>query len=1437
MAFQRYAALRVLSARIATRGAPLVKNAHRVDFDYTPREGYLYVRSRAISSRCNDNFDLFPAEEIEKSWRTFIGKPVFVNHSNENHRRARGVIVDAALHRDTNPDGSPDTWVEVLHEIDAKAFPKLTQAILTGKIDRTSMGCDVEYSICSACGNRATTPLEYCAHIPRMKGKKFRNASTGEDTLIYEACYGLQFFENSHLVEEPADPTAYTWGVDTRGLGKAAAKTAALGADDAFMVKDWTVIGGPYRAEDLSDDEWDALEEEARSKGAHLESAEIVGSSVGMGWNIPKQSASGDPSPDAPPKAAVTRSPEYQRGFAAGQRDIEAGDPPIVMDGSDYAHGYFEGYTGETPEQAQAATDAFNMYTRSGPGGPTVGDIVDWKRKHGASGDPSPGAPPPPDPGAGDSAPQQDSSGGGNSVPGLPGGLPGGGGGGGAGGGAAAAESELPELAVAAAGMPWMYRHKDNGEASTPLCKYCYKPCDDPSRCPGSPNGDHRPENDRLGAAGSGFSTGFVQGRLDASLGKPPDVGGREGQEAFGYLQGYSSNDPLASTPIDPERAARFLMGRKAGKDQGDIADLHAGPAAYSDLANHLFAGHHVHDENLFDPEGWHDRAHQGTDWGHVHPIVGLPGGLPLAATKLGYGEVLAPQEVDTLREENCPVCGSDIWNGDECAECGFISPPDFLMDPDTEVAKNTDLRGNESPSSMDDEGAPTSPQSPVLNCPNCDSRFQPQSEPAQAPGTPVDAGDAAAEGNTEPRPQGGIAGPNPSGQFSLTKPKDQDQKLPPGQSPAPGGTPPKRQSPDDPMTAHTPDLNKPFQKDKDADPTKPEDQPQQPKPPGAPAAADNVQPGQKDQSADKAQTGQLPKDQQGDKLPQPPQGPQAPGSPPKTDQPPSGPEDSQKPSDGDQKPPQDKGDQQGQAEDKPKEPQQPKHFDGSDLPTSHVTDPSKPKPGEDDKAQTQAKPGLDEGKPQDQADLDQDHAQRQEPPPPGETQKEPSDSADPATTDTPQPTDRQEGDVCPVCGEGVLQQEGSAPDQPAPPQQDDSSDQDQAQSDGSEGQDQEDKPPWLKDKKKDDDSDSSSDKKTSRLSVRAARRLRVGTAQKEQSMRRMQKEQSMRPTLQALAEQQVLLDRHEAMLAEIARAAGLEGRLNQVGQAYGQKLANLRRHAEDSSVPPEFEEHKFTSDDDKSSDSDSDSQKESRRRAKVRRQADSRDPAQPVDEPAGGEGLGSNEDWRGADAWDNPTNIGSSPVTDVSADDTTTVDQIGGENASDLQRYRSKADQQDVTVPVQGSDDRRPLNEVRTEVDVQTKTDPLNPNTMFPLRGPWSQRPTLSSAQRAEHAQARTFASMRLARLRRDAGIESGDDLDIGQRIASDQKISDEVIVSEINTLQKVLSARPPQREGRRAPVDARQVPSLTSTASRQVEAGRVDLVGKVSPEEFLFD
>ena len=259
MAFTKYASLevsKILDVKGSAERDESASLSRVASFnDYRTEDGYLYARIRAISSRVNKNHDGWPSVELaggqdvfdhhtasadggftvnanvndEYGFSTFIGKPIFVDHHNSDHTRARGVIVDSKLHvedhktaaqkdsyyRDAPSNHTPPTWVELLLEVDAKSFPKLAKAIIDGSknaksgIDGFSMGCDVERSVCNICKNSATTPDEFCKHV-MMKGASFDTYDEmGRKTSkkAYEDCYGIKFFEIS-AVFDPADETA-----------------------------------------------------------------------------------------------------------------------------------------------------------------------------------------------------------------------------------------------------------------------------------------------------------------------------------------------------------------------------------------------------------------------------------------------------------------------------------------------------------------------------------------------------------------------------------------------------------------------------------------------------------------------------------------------------------------------------------------------------------------------------------------------------------------------------------------------------------------------------------------------------------------------------------------------------------------------------------------------------------------------------------------------------------------------------------------------------------------------------------------------------------------------------------------------------------------------------------------------------------------------------
>lgn len=164
-------------------------------------------------------------------------------------------------------------------------------------------------------------------------------------------------------------------------------------------------------------------------------------------------------------------------------------------------------------------------------------------------------------------------------------------------------------------------------------------------------------------------------------------------------------------------------------------------------------------------------------------------------------------------------------------------------------------------------------------------------------------------------------------------------------------------------------------------------------------------------------------------------------------------------------------------------------------------------------------------------------------------------------------------------------------------------------------------------------------------------------------------------------------------------------------------------------------------------------------------------------------EALGdvNNEAPEGGSGLDDVTAPGSTSETDVAADAQT--DLSSTEVVLDTPAY---SEDQDVTSPVAGTEDlgEGPAGEAgsgRTESEVVVGT-PADDSPAFAIEeGGWE-----TEARRGE---ARTLAALRLARLRLQAGIEGGDDLDIAGRI-NHSKMSDRDIQHEIDVLAKVVKA-----------------------------------------------
>ena len=183
---------------------------------------HLFVKVFAIKEdEVNDNGDYFSKEELKKATETFVGVPVFCNHENDDIEKARGKVVHSWYDEDMG-------GIYIISQVDKVAYPKLARGIQENFITGTSMGASIEYSVCSACHNKAHVADEFCSCIANRKGRKVNSSvkcayhdspskpqddcpvcgkSAGEeniikhaDSTIFEYNYGLKFIEDSFVV-------------------------------------------------------------------------------------------------------------------------------------------------------------------------------------------------------------------------------------------------------------------------------------------------------------------------------------------------------------------------------------------------------------------------------------------------------------------------------------------------------------------------------------------------------------------------------------------------------------------------------------------------------------------------------------------------------------------------------------------------------------------------------------------------------------------------------------------------------------------------------------------------------------------------------------------------------------------------------------------------------------------------------------------------------------------------------------------------------------------------------------------------------------------------------------------------------------------------------------------------------------------------------------
>jgi len=151
----------------------------------------------------NNNLDSWSREVIKRSYKTFIGAHNFVEHV-QVEELSKGRIIDAVLR-----DIGESLYVDILVATDRR-HKDLVDQIISGQMNSMSMGCSVDFTICTKCGHVAADETEMCRHVKYEKGNTFYD-DQGNKHRVAELCGhgdvgetgGVTFIEAS-WVETPA---------------------------------------------------------------------------------------------------------------------------------------------------------------------------------------------------------------------------------------------------------------------------------------------------------------------------------------------------------------------------------------------------------------------------------------------------------------------------------------------------------------------------------------------------------------------------------------------------------------------------------------------------------------------------------------------------------------------------------------------------------------------------------------------------------------------------------------------------------------------------------------------------------------------------------------------------------------------------------------------------------------------------------------------------------------------------------------------------------------------------------------------------------------------------------------------------------------------------------------------------------------------------------
>ena len=160
-----------------------------------------YRITKETEKYVNCNADAWERQLLLKTFWTFIGGYNYQEHI-QDPELSKGILLDAVAR-----DLGDTVYIDLLVATD-RVHAQLARDIVSGKMKTMSMGCSIQFSLCTHCGNVATDEDHMCTHIKLQKGDTFVDED-GRERKIAELCGhrdvpdSVTFFEAS-WVEIPA---------------------------------------------------------------------------------------------------------------------------------------------------------------------------------------------------------------------------------------------------------------------------------------------------------------------------------------------------------------------------------------------------------------------------------------------------------------------------------------------------------------------------------------------------------------------------------------------------------------------------------------------------------------------------------------------------------------------------------------------------------------------------------------------------------------------------------------------------------------------------------------------------------------------------------------------------------------------------------------------------------------------------------------------------------------------------------------------------------------------------------------------------------------------------------------------------------------------------------------------------------------------------------